>query len=549
MLTRLTVENYALIDSLSINFDSRLNIITGETGAGKSILLGALGLLLGDKSESGVQKDPTKSCSVEGVFELGGCGLEPLFESNDLDYDNTTTIRRIISASGKSRAFVNDIPVQLSTLKELGSHLIDIHSQHQNLLLRDDAFRIGIVDGIASHGEVLSRYHTAYEHLGALKRQLQALKADAEQSRREQEYLTYQVEQFDAIKLREGEQDELEAEYAVLTNADRIREAMGMATDSLSEEQTGVLVRLKSIIEQFTKISESLPTATETASRIESSYLELKDIEAGLEEQIEHVSSDAESLDKVTARLNAIYELEQKYRATTFDELLKIEAEAKARLAVLDSEQASTAKLESEIEGESRRTTELAARISEGRRKAAPRISKSVVAMLTRLGIGDAVFEVSISPTEELRANGGDNIEFLFSANRGVAPRGIERIASGGEISRVMLALKALTAQRTGLPTIIFDEIDTGVSGRVADAMGDIINELSDNMQVINITHLPQVASKGDSHLLVYKQDGATHIKPLESDERIRAIASMISGSTITESALAQARELLGRQH
>lgn len=547
MLLSLNVRNYALIESLAIEFDSGLNIITGQTGAGKSILLGALGLLLGEKSESGVQKNPDENCTIEGVFDLAGLSLEQFFEHNDLDYAPQTTIRRVISSSGKSRAFVNDIPVQLSALKELGSNLIDIHSQHQNLLLKDDSFRINVVDSVAAHGKLLAEYADHFAALCTKRRELAALHSAAEQNRREEEYLRYQVEQFTTLKLKRGEQQTLEDEYKVLTNADSIRQTMGESIDALSEEQTGVLARLKIASTEFAHIADKYPDAQQISERINTSLVDLKDLTAELEERIGHVESDAERLDKVTARLNAIYELEQKHHAEDGDALLAVWADFEQKLASITGEIENTTRLERDIEELQKTCKSLADKISEGRRRAAPVISKSVGKMLTALGIPDALFEVRISPSGELRTSGGDEIEFLFSANKGVAPRGIERIASGGEISRVMLALKALTARRAGLPTIIFDEIDTGVSGRVADAMGDIVADLASGMQVVNITHLPQIASKGKTHLLVYKTEGATHIRRIEGDERVAEIAAMISGSTVTEAAKAQARELLGK--
>ncbi len=546
MLQQLKVENYALIESLEIDFNRGLNIITGETGAGKSILLGALGLLLGGKSESGVQRDASRSCTVEGVFEIDRNAFEEWFEENDLEWEEQISIRRVITASGKSRAFIGDMPVQLSVLRELGERLIDIHSQHRNLLIKDDSFRLDIVDGVAAQQELVAEYAAEYARLGALRRELAEMTREVEANRKQYDYISFQFEELSAAKLKEGEQAELEEEYAMLTNADRIGEAVGGALASLDEEQTGALVRIKTMASELTKVTDIYPRTAPLAERLQSAYIELRDIAAELGDMVDGIGTDEARLETVSSRINTIYDLQQKHRVTSVTELLALQEEYRAKLEAMNLSSENTARMEREIEQTKVRCTKLAERITKGRQGAAPVISKSVVEMLQKLGIENAVFDVSIEPLSELCASGADNVEFLFSANKGMAPRSIDRIASGGEISRVMLTLKALMASRAGLPTIIFDEIDTGVSGRVADSMGEIVAEMGQGMQVINITHLPQVASKGECHLLVYKTDGASHIRKLTADERVQHIAAMLSGSTITDAAMEQARQLLG---
>ncbi|MBQ8863790.1 MAG: DNA repair protein RecN [Rikenellaceae bacterium] len=546
MLQQLRVENYALIESLEIDFNRGLNIITGETGAGKSILLGALGLLLGGKSESGVQRDASRSCTIEGVFEIDRATFEEWFDENDLEWEPQVSIRRVITASGKSRAFIGDMPVQLSVLRELGDRLIDIHSQHRNLLIKDDSFRLNVVDGVAEQHALVAEYSAEYHRLGALRRRLAEMQREVEEYRRQYDYISFQYQELSTAKLKEGEQQELEEEYAMLTNADRIGEAVGGALASLDEEQTGALMRVRAMAGDLSRVADIFPRVAPLAERLQSAYVELRDIAAELGDVVDSVGADESRLESVSTRINTIYDLQQKHRVTSVAELLALQEEYRTKLEAMDTSSENSARMREEIAAVEQHCHTLADRITEGRRKAAPVISQSVKSMLSRLGIASAVFEVSIEPTEELSANGADCVEFLFSANPGMPARSIDRIASGGEISRVMLALKALMASRAGLPTIIFDEIDTGVSGRVADEVGEIVAEMGHGMQVINITHLPQVASKGDSHLLVYKTDGATHIRKLSTEERVEHIAAMLSGSTITAAAQQQARELLG---
>ncbi len=548
MLRYLSVENYALIDKLEMDLGPGLNTVTGETGAGKSILLGALGLLLGTRGESGVQKDPSKNCVVEGVFGLEGYGLELFFAENDLEYEDTTTIRRIISTSGKSRAYVNDLPVQLSVLRELGERLIDIHSQHENLLLKDDRFRVGIIDGVAGQTQLVKRYGEVYADWKDMLKQLDAARRHAETSRRDEEYIRHQAEQLAAVKLAAGEQEELEAEERELTHSDEIREAMGLCAGGLGADETGIVPQLKHFRQSIEKVSAMYPRGEEFAGRLSSAYLDLQDLEREIAAEYDRIEGNPQRLALVTERLNTIYSLQQKHRVTTVAELMELQYEFEGKLHAIEHGDEQIAELEAQTLAREIEALELAAKISENRHKAAPEVEKSVAGMLHRLGIPEAQFIVVIIPAADLRQNGGDEVKFLFTANGSMAPRPVEKIASGGEVSRVMLALKALSARTVGQPTVIFDEIDAGISGKVADAMGDIISELGRGIQVMNITHLPQIAAKPGEHFLVYKEGGATHMRKLTAGERVGEIAKMLSGSVVTEAAVRQASELLKNQ-
>ena len=507
-MRRLTVENYALIERLDMELDQHLNIITGETGAGKSILLGALGLLLGNKNDSGTIGDTSRSCVIEGIFDVAGYGLEELFERNDLDYEAQTVIRRMISPAGKSRAFVNDVPVQLAVLRELGAHLIDIHSQHQNQILADEAFRVRSLDTLAGSSDQVAAYAGVFGAMRAAERELQRMESEAEAMRRDEEWLRYQVAEFEAAQLRDGELAEAESELSVLENADRI-------------------------IEALTSLRHSVVS-------------ELMDIGASAADESDRIEADPERLQRLTDRVNMIYSMCQKHRVSTLGELMAVGDDLAARLNLIQHGDEALAAQRGKIGALRREASERAAKIRRMREEASLRVSAGVAAMLVKLGMPEARFEVVVEDAGELLPTGGDRIRFMFTANGRMAPQPVERVASGGETSRVMLALKAMLAERSKLPTIIFDEIDTGVSGRIADAMGEIISSLAERMQVVDITHLPQVASKGDTHFVVYKEQGRTNIGRLDREHRVHEIAKMLSGSTITDAALSQASILLG---
>lgn len=535
-----------MIDRLEMDFGAGLNIITGETGAGKSILLGAVGLLLGEKGDAGVLRDPERNCVVEGVFDIASLDMEEFFEENDLDYNPSTTIRRVINASGKSRAYVNDLPVQQAVLKLLGHKLIDIHSQHQNLLLRADDFRIGVVDGVAAHDDVLERYRWIFASMNEARRKLAALREQAAASARDAEYLSFQSQELTAAALCDGEQEQIEEQLGELLGADAIRDALQQTVFGLSEDETGILPRLKSYYNAFVSSAKQYSKATEFARRLDSVILELRDLQNEAEHEAQRIEADPERAEKLSRRLDMIYALQQKHGVRSIGELIELQRDFTRRLSAIESCAEQISELEEQEKQLAAQAANLARQISENRRKAAPRIEAAVCDMLRRLGMQDVRFCVSVTPRENLRADGGDTVEFLFSANKTMTPRPVEKIASGGEISRVMLALKAVSAGSAGISTVIFDEIDTGVSGRVADAMGEIINEMAAGCQIINITHLPQVAAKGDRHFRVYKHDGKTGIEALDTESRVDEIAKMLSGSNVTDAAIRQARYLLG---
>ena len=545
MLCRLTVENYALIEKLELVLDARLNIVTGETGAGKSILLGALGLLLGAKNDGSAMKDNTRNCVVEGVFALEGLGLEPLFEELDIDYDNETVIRRIITPAGKSRSYVNDIPVQLVQLKELGARLIDIHSQHQNLILSSEEFRMEALDMVAGCGELLARYKEEYQSWCEARRKLALLTEEAAAARRDEEWVRFQAEELTAANIKENEIEELEQEQAILANADAIGATLGEINASFDGDEVGVLAALKRAEMGLMRIKESYREGEELASRVRSTLLELKDIAVTIAADAERVESNPARLEQVDSRLAMLYDLCRKHGAEGVAELIALREKFRAQLNAITHSDEQIAEAEREVEILRLKAMALADKLHEARVGAVSIFSEEIGGMLSALGMPEARFEVDVRDEGQLQSTGRDEVSFLFSANKAKSPQPVERIASGGEMSRMMLSLKAMLARRMKLPTIIFDEIDTGVSGRIADAMGEIIAELSGSMQVVNITHLPQVASKGEAHFVVYKENSHTNIKRLTAEERIAEIAKMISGSQVSEAAISQAKILL----
>ena len=547
MLRRLSVENYALIEKLEMELDPHLNIITGETGAGKSILLGALGLLLGAKNDGSAMKDAARNCTVEGTFDLTGSGLEAFFAENDLDYAAETTLTRVITPAGKSRAFVNDVPVQLAQLRELGTRLLDIHSQHQNLILSSEEFRTAALDTVAGNKELLAQYAAQYARMSELRRGLASLREAAERGRRDEEWLRFQCDELTAATLREGEQAELEEELAVLEIADRIGEALTGLRNALDSDETGVLTQLKNAENALGHLRGHYPTAGDFADRLHAVLEELKDIDASAAAASERVDADPERLAKRSARLDALIALQQKYRVADEAELIALRDRSAAQLAAIVHSGEEIAAAEQALQEAADKAEALAERLHKAREKAAAGFAKEILTTLARLGMPDTVFQIALTPRPELDRTGRDQVQYLFTANARMTPQPIERVASGGELSRVMLAMKALLAKRMQLPTILFDEIDTGVSGRIADAMGEIIESLSASMQVVDITHLPQVASKGSAHFVVYKRNGRTEITRLSDDDRIAEIAKMLSGSQVTQAAVAQARILLGR--
>ena len=550
MLSRLSVENYALIEKLDMELSPGLNIVTGETGAGKSILLGALGLILGNRADAAVLKDAGRNCVVEGTFAVSGDGLEDFFALNDIEYEPQSVIRRIITPAGKSRAYVNDQPVQLQTLKELSLRLIDIHSQHSSRMLSDPGFRTGTLDNVALSPELLADYRSVYRELREAEGKLGRLTSVAEVLRRDEEYLRYQFEQIEALKLVEGEQEELEAQHKELANAQQIIEALGHVEELLDREDTGVLTELKSASQSLRGISNVYAPGAGLSERIQGVYLEMKDIASEIGGEKDRVEYNPTRLAEVDERLGNIYSLQQKHRMSSVEELIEFRNELATKLNNISSDAEEIAKLGRVIAGLQEKALKKAASLTSSRVKAAKALDAGMKIILGKLGMPSAVFRSEISPSTELTSGGGDEVTFMFDANGKGNLQPLEKVASGGEISRVMLAMKSLVARGSKLPTIVFDEIDTGVSGRIADATGEIIAELASVMQVVNITHLPQVASKGETHFLVYKEgDGLlarTVIKKLSAGERVIEIAKMLSGSSVTDAALKQAETLLG---
>lgn len=550
MLERLSIENYALIQQLELELSPSLNIITGETGAGKSILLGALGLIMGNRADTAVLKDSGRNCVIEGLFDMGGYGLETFFDENELDYERHTVIRRIVTPAGKSRAYVNDLPVQLATLRELAAHLIDIHSQNQGVLVADGEFRIRVLDSLADNRGLRAEYGRAYRALREREQELARLREEVGRNRRDEEYMRFQWQQIAALGLHEGELQELEAEQRELSNAEGILAALSEAGGLMENDETGVLAALKTAEAALQRIGGVLEGTSDLAARIHSAYVELKDVSGEVASLSGRIEDNPARLEAVDNRIGAVSDLMRRYGAASSDELLALGNDLATRLEAITDSDAEIAELEAET-GALRVTAEgLAAAVTASRTEASALFDEAVGRVLARLGMPSARFVTEITPSGALSPSGADSVRFLFNANGGEGLQSLERIASGGETSRVMLALKSIVARSTKLPTILFDEIDTGVSGKIADAMGRIIAELGDSMQVVNITHLPQVASKGETHFLVYKEaspsGNVTRIRLLDREARVGEIAKMLSGSEVTEAAVAQARALLG---
>ena len=550
MLQFLTIENYALIDHLEFRPGQGLTVITGETGAGKSIIMGALGLILGQRADAKAVRSGAGKCVIEAQFDISAYDLEAFFAQNDLEYDaSATIIRREINATGKSRAFVNDTPVQLPLLRELGSHLIDIHSQHQNLLLGQDAFQLSVVDALAHNQAEYASYRAAYDQLKAHDSKLKALRAQAERDAQEADYIRFQFSQLDDANLVEGEQEELEAEQELLSHAEDIKSCLCQMHEGLDGEGDAVVQMLKSVSQKAHELSRIYPDIAEIAQRLESDYIDLKDIADEVDSRSEEVNYDPQRLEQVEERLSLLYSLQKKHGKSSVEELIQLRDELFERIQHIDNSDEEILELEQQVKRLAAEATRLAAILTDTRKHAAQQLQKDLIARVTYLGMPNLRFQVSITPLDSLSPSGSDSLEFLFSANKNQPLRPAGEVASGGEISRLMLGIKSLVASARTLPTIIFDEIDTGVSGDIADRMGSVMKELSTHMQVITITHLPQVAGKGNQHFRVFKADTdeqtITHIEQLSSEQRIQEIARMLSGSDITPEALANARTLI----
>ena len=550
MLSRLKISNYALISETEIEFGDGLTVITGETGAGKSILMGALSLVLGSRADVSVIKQGEKKTVVEAEFDVSAYNLRSFFDDNDLDYADRTEIRREILDSGKSRAFVNDTPVNLNTLKELGQHLTDIHSQHQTLEIGYEDFQIGLIDAYAKNGELLADYAQKYQKWQSAKSQLESLIRRAKEIAREAEYLHFRFDELDKAKLRDGEQQELEEEYEILTHNEDIKMAFSNACDELVRAEEGtVLQKLKTSINELRKIAAYYPKAAEFADRMESTYIELDDVAREISDIDDNTEYSPERLEFVNERLGTIYQLQKKFNVNTTAELIAMHKELAQKLSLVDNIDGETDDLRKTVATLETELGKQADLIGKGRREAVPRLREEIFGLLESLGIKDSQFDVEFVETKDFKPNGRDSVKFMFSANKNVPMGELSKTASGGELSRLMLSLKYILSRSSKLPTIIFDEIDTGISGDIAGKMGAMFRRMAEHMQVICITHLPQVAAKGNHHLKVYKHeaDGAirSDIKPLTADDRIREIAAMLSGEKITDAALQNARELI----
>lgn len=552
MLQSIHIQNYALIDRLDIDFTSGFSVITGETGAGKSIILGAIGLLLGQRADVKAIKNGASKCVVEAKFLIATYDMEAFFEENDIEYEpEECIIRRELSANGKSRAFINDTPASLAQMKVLGERLIDVHSQHQNLLLNKEGFQLNILDILAQDDKQLADYHCLYTTYKQVSRELEEFIAQAEKSRQDEDYIRFQLEQLEDADLKEGEQTSLEQEAETLSHAEDIKAGLYKAGQLIDGDESGGLSLVKEAMQTLQSVSRVYTPAQEWGERLNSCYIELKDISREISGAQEEIEFNPARLDFVNERLNLIYNLQQKHRVDSVEALIELTDKYRNQLNTITSFDETIAKLNKRKEDLYAQVLAQAAVLTECRSRSARQIEEQMQALLIPLGMPNVRFAVEMTTRKEPDAKGMDSVTFLFSANKNGTLQNVASIASGGEIARVMLSLKAMIAGAVKLPTIIFDEIDTGVSGSIAEKMALIMQDMGkQNRQVISITHLPQIAARGIAHYKVYKEDTETgtnsHIRLLTREERVREIANMLSGSTLTEAALNNARALLG---
>ncbi len=550
MLRQLYIKNFTLIDELDIELHPGFSVITGETGAGKSIILGAIGLLLGQRADSKTIKQGADRCVIEAHFDLSRYDMKPFFDENDIEYDdNDTIIRRELTAAGKSRAFINDTPVALSMLKELGDQLMDVHSQHQNLLLNKQDFQLSVVDILANDSKELEAYQLSFADYQQKQRELSALREDIERNRQNVDFLQFQFDELSAAKLNAGEQEELEQQSETMSHAEDIKTALYEADHALNDDEQGVVTQVKRATNSLNLISKVLPQSSELTERLDSCRIELRDIADEVNQLLERTDFDPAELDSINNRLDRLYELEKKYHTDSVEELITLRDELQQKLANIENSDEAVSELEKQVEQLRDVCTKKASAISTLRQATAKKMKNELAQRLEALGMPHARFDVQIT-TEELGKNGQDNVSFLFSANTSTPLQPVAQVASGGEIARVMLSLKAMISGAVKLPTIIFDEIDTGVSGKIADKMAQIMQEMGrTERQVISITHLPQIAALGSHHYRVSKEETkngtVSQMQELSKDERIKEIAQMLSGSDVTEAAIQHAKELL----
>jgi len=549
MLTGLTIKNYALIDQLQVNFNDGFTIITGETGAGKSILLGGLSLILGKRADLSSLRNPEKKCIIEASFDISKYKLKNLFKDQDLDYDTQTIIRREILPSGKSRAFVNDSPVNLSNLQALGEHLIDIHSQHETLQLVDDAFQFQVIDALANTEANLEAYNLHLKEHKVLQKQLKQLQQFQAEAIKEHDYNSFLLNELVAANLKEGELEVLEEEYELLNNVEAIQLKLEQANALLSEEQAGVLTSLREVKVAFQKLASISNTYQDLLDRVTSSLIDLDDVLVDIERFEDKLDADPNRLEVVNAQLMTLNNLMQKHLVKSIEELIEIREALSKKVEATENADQDIVDKQEEIKALEKLLNTEAKNITDKRNKAIPELKKQLEALLTQLGMPNAQFNISLEASNTFLYNGKDNLNFLFSANKGGQFNVLKKAASGGELSRIMLAIKSILSKYVKLPSIMFDEIDTGVSGEISNKMADIMSQMSTKMQVFSITHLPQIAAKGNTHYKVYKEDvnevTTTNLVKLNYDERVVELAQMLGGTQLSDSAIAHAKQLL----
>lgn len=552
MLTQLYIKNFTLIDELNVDFHPGFSVITGETGAGKSIILGALGLLLGNRADVKTIKEGTQRCIVEGHFDITRYALEQFFFENDIDFVGEDCIlRREVNSNGKSRAFINDTPVGLNLMKELGEQLIDIHSQHQNLLLQKQDFQLSVVDIIAKNQSLLAQCKKEYAEYNDSKSKLQRAKQSIEESKTNIDFIRFQYNELAALNLQVGEEESLEQQSKTMQHSEDIKSSLYEVDSNLSDESTGIITRLYRSLSAIKSIADVLPQAEDITERLDNTYIELKDISSEVSDMLENIEYDPQELERINNRLNAIYTLQQKHHVNSVEELVRLQEDYKAKLDNVENSDVALEELENSMKESLTKVSKTADELTKKRKASIKTIVSDIAERLKALALPNVSFNINIKK-KEISSNGCDDVEFLFSANPGTPLRPISEIASGGEIARVMLSLKAMLSGAVKLPTIIFDEIDTGVSGRIAELMAVIMKEMGhSDRQVISITHLPQIAAQGSNHYKVYKEQDSnethSHLTHLTDDERIQEIAQMLSGSNVTEAAINNAKELLGQ--
>ena len=549
MIKQLHISNYALIDKLDIRFNDGLTIITGETGAGKSIILGALSLILGERADSKAIRDTSVKTIVEATFGIDGYRLERFFKDNDIDWDeHECLVRRELAPSGRSRAFINDTPVQLNTLRELSTRLLDIHSQHSNMLLSTSTFQLSILDSIAGNSQLLEEYRNCYQDYREAAKQLESTRNNIEQLRREEDYIRYQLTELQTKQLKPNEDQELEALQAKLSNINELKESLWAVENQLNSEENSILERLSTVAQHLEAAERNLTEVEGMSSRVRNALIDLKDIAQGVSATIDTLNDDPNELLRVDDRLNVIYTLERKHNVQDVNQLLDIQSEYERKLGEIEHNDDIIEELTTRVKSTRQEATQLAAQLTAKRQDAAKRFSKELLALAMPLGMKNLAFEVQFTPTE-LTVSGADSVEFMMAFNKNQRPMPVKDTASGGEISRVMLCIKTIIARHMQLPSIIFDEVDTGVSGDIANRIGEMMLGISQNIQVIAITHLPQVAANGDHHLRVYKTDTEvetlTRVETLNPDEHVIEVARMLSGKDIDQAAIENAKSLI----